>query len=351
MLPIQPNAIDKIGQDFWNRLFDLLIRFLVGVCLLYPTLSAVQDCSKLPSLKARRLCREKEENDFWDDFPSSGDDLGLGSGYTTPSPFSESRGGPVTYTVMPSTAAPNLIYDSLPECANLTQLQISDEVECKNTTVPVPEVRWRDLMFEKMLPQLWSDFQTKIRFEQEVGGFQVDPFKIAGFPLEFSAGGLNFKGRMDNIQIFGASSIHLTETLVTRAEDLTDLDMKMVFSFDKILMNGTYSATVSSWLYSFSSEGVQNFNITMDSASISPRIKLDTTDKNRFGCGPDGSVLLTEIEAPITPTEMDIHLDNIGYGINTVANWLGLYILKTQEDDLVARVKDLAKDWVNSFMC
>ena len=49
---------------------------------------------------------------------------------------------------------------------------------------------------------------------------------------------------MHSIKVHGLSGIDLAETTVTRDQNLTDMDMKLVFAFDQLLINGSYAMKV-----------------------------------------------------------------------------------------------------------
>ena len=50
--------------------------------------------------------------------------------------------------------------------------------------------------------------------------------------------------KMSGLKVYGLSGINLTETEVTRSENLTDFDMRLTFSFDELVINGTYNLKV-----------------------------------------------------------------------------------------------------------
>lgn len=50
---------------------------------------------------------------------------------------------------------------------------------------------------------------------------------------------------MHSIRMFGLSGINLAESIVTRNENLTDIDIKLLFAFDELMLNGSYAMKVS----------------------------------------------------------------------------------------------------------
>ena len=49
---------------------------------------------------------------------------------------------------------------------------------------------------------------------------------------------------LHSIRMFGLSGINLAESVVTRNENLTDIDIKLLFAFDKLMLNGSYAMKV-----------------------------------------------------------------------------------------------------------
>merc|ERR1719495_2693871 len=130
--------------------------------------------------------------------------------------------------------------------------------------------------------------------------------------------------------------------------------MKAVFSFDKLSANGTYNlnGTLGGWFgTSFTSDGDRPFDVDIVNATITPRVKLDTTDESEINCGENGDVLITDIEFPFSYDDISIMFDNLGYGYNAVINGLSIFILKTQEENLKGMVRSLIKDTVHSIIC
>ncbi|XP_023338426.1 uncharacterized protein LOC111709068 [Eurytemora carolleeae] len=317
------------------------------------------DCSQLLSLKARKLCREKEESEYWKIDSSSeilqdtvvkDDRNDLIDSPVTPKP----RKGPVLYTPVTTPRPEDAWTRDLPECKDLEPETRQEGENCKVVVHIEPEIRWRDQVFEKLLPQSWQDIQRRINFERTFYGMSIEPLNnIPGMYVDRNEGVYNIKLNLSDIEIHGLSTIYLNETLVTRSESLSDLDMKMVFRFETLKANGRYSAVggdFSGW-FTIDSDGVQDFDFVLQDATISPRIKLDTTDLHRYGCGLDGSVLLTDIEVPFTWSDMSINFVNLGSGYNTLLNIIATYIFKSQEKNVVDLVKDKVKEELNSLLC
>jgi len=267
--------------------------------------------------------------------------------------------GPIIFEI-PGTTESSWLDEDLPECSELME-GFDDMDECKNSTEPEPIIRWRDMVFERVITQSWEDTQNKIHQNAAIGGVLLDPLfvdKLTGKTptLELSQSATLYSAdlKMWDIQVHGLSTIYLSEVLVTRAQNLYDLDMKVEFSFDKLSVNGIYNlnGTLGGWFgTSFTSGGDQNFDVDIVNATITPRVRLDTTDESKFGCSKSGDVLITNIEIPFNYDDISINFDNLGYGYNAVINGLSIFILKTQEEALVSFLRDSIKEQVNSLIC
>ena len=159
---------------------------------------------------------------------------------------------------------------------------------------------------------------------------------------------------MWNIEVHGLSTIYLSEVLVTRAKNLYDLEMKVVFSFDKLSANGKYNlnGTFGGWFgTSFTSGGDQIFDVDIVNATITPYLKLDTSDETNLDCGKNGDVMITDLKIPFNYDDISINFANLGYGYNAVINGLSIFILKTQEEALVTFLKDSIRQQLSSLIC
>ncbi len=63
----------------------------------------------------------------------------------------------------------------LPPCTNETELE---GIPCSNATVEPPEIRYEDLLFQRLISQVWSDFQIKVNSESQIEGLVIDPLDI-----------------------------------------------------------------------------------------------------------------------------------------------------------------------------
>lgn len=272
--------------------------------------------------------------------------------------------------------------ETLVTCDNSTVLP--SNATCVNGTVlyqvEEPEVRYRDLLLERLITQIWSDLQTKVNEEAqiEVRGENktkrvvvIDPLDIDALlpkPIDIQQTSSLYQVdvKMKNMRIFGLSQVRLDSAQVTRSENLTDLAVDFRVAFDFILINGTYDMKGSFGWWTVDSKGEQSFSISMENATFSYRMTLDLlreTWENQFECFDDafptgdfdepqvGNVYVTKIGMPLDYDDVDFNFENLGGFANTVANGVGIYFLQSQEDMLIGKVKKAIKDNISSLIC
>ena len=59
--------------------------------------------------------------------------------------------------------------EELPPCEELTDEEIEEGIECSNNTTPA-EPRYNDPIFERLLAQLWQDYQKSMNIHKEILG-------------------------------------------------------------------------------------------------------------------------------------------------------------------------------------
>jgi len=274
--------------------------------------------------------------------------------------------------------------DELPPCYELTEDDLDLGISCDNSTAPPePEIRHRDPLFERLLAQIWSDYQTKLNEEASLYGFVVDPLDVDAQLPETDetgtggGGGINIKQKgtgysadvgMRGIKVYGLSGINMSENVVTRSENLTDIDLKITFAFDQLIINGSYSLKGYVGFWGVDSQGEQNFEIKIQKAELTYGTKMELVDPdsdwaNQRGCAnrdddflsmsdsdqPD--VIITEISLPLTYADVDFRFDNLGAFANNMVNGIGMYILQTQEEVIVGEIRKAIKTHVNSLIC
>lgn len=273
--------------------------------------------------------------------------------------------GPIEFSVPGTTESSNWLdedeEDWLPDCEEV-DTDTSEGVLCKNTTKPPDVVRWRDMVFERLISQSWEDTQAKISADMLVGGVTLDPLmvdKLAGREgpmVDISQSALIYTAylKMWDIQVHGLSTIYLSNVLVTRAQNLYDLDMMAEFTIDSLVLGGTYNLNGSYGGFfgsEFTSDGDQRFDISITNATLTPHLVLDTSDELKSACGKNGDVLITELELPFVYDDISINFNNLGYGYNAVINGLSIFVMKTEEERLKQLARDFIKGAVNSLIC
>ena len=75
---------------------------------------------------------------------------------------------------------PISFFCQLPLCESLFENEDKiPGVTCDNSTmIEVAEIRHRDPIFERLLSQIWSDFQYKLNTEAQLYGHVLDPFDV-----------------------------------------------------------------------------------------------------------------------------------------------------------------------------
>ncbi len=323
------------------------------------------------SAKGRKLLEENEEENLVeeeddDDFFSFGDDDDGGSLFDDDDGGSlfddEDDGLDITGQVQVQT------------CDNSTF--IPENATCVNGTLiypePEPEVRYRDPLLERLVTQIWSDFQTKVNQDaalevKDRGSIIIDPLDIDALlkkPINISQRSSMYSVdvAMDGMKMFGLSQVRLDSAEVSRSENLTDLRVDFRLAFDYLLINGTYSMKGEFGWWEVDSRGMQSFGISMENATFSYRMTLELVEPDweaAFDCFDDldvtrpavGNVFITKIGMPIDYDDVDFRFDNLGGFANTVANGVGIYFLQSQEDMLIKKVKEAIKTNVNSLIC
>lgn len=246
--------------------------------------------------------------------------------------------------------------DYLPECSSVVDMHAEP---CKNTTAPAPIVRWRDMVFEKLLEQSWNDIQTGIRDDNMVKGVALEPLVVNNLvgthpTLKVNQRTLSYTVDLEmwDIQVEGLSSIYLSEVLVTRAQNLYDLDMMVELTIDDLSVSGMYNLNGSylGWFgSSFTSGGDQKFDVSITNATLTPRVVLDTNDNSP--CGESGDIMITNIELPFDYDDFSMSFDNLGYGVNTVLNGVSIFVMQTQQKNMENYAKETIKGFVHSLIC
>lgn len=66
----------------------------------------------------------------------------------------------------------------LPPCDSLFEVDRMPGENCDNSTVVEPEIRIPDPIYERLIAQVWSDFQYKLNTESQLYGQVLDPLDV-----------------------------------------------------------------------------------------------------------------------------------------------------------------------------
>ena len=80
----------------------------------------------------------------------------------------------------------------------------------------------------------------------------------------------------------GLSRINLDTVDVTRSENLTDMRINLIFAFDSLEINGTYSLNGTLGWFSLDSEGDRDFSVTMINATLSYQMEINYVEPDAF---------------------------------------------------------------------
>ena len=270
--------------------------------------------------------------------------------------------GPIEIQVTQTTPKSTFFdEDGTPFCDEL-MVGFDDMSNCLNRTEPEVITRWRDVVLEKLISQSWRDTKVNIENNKEYAGVKLNPLLVDALvesdpAVSFSQTTNVYSAdiNMWNIAVHGLSSIYISQRFVTRAQNLYDLDIKVVFQVDKLSVTGMYNLVGSvggTWFgTSVSSNGDWPFSIDIINATLSPQIILDTSEKANNECDEIGDVVITHLGIPFNYEDISISFDNLGSGYNTLINGISLFLLKNQEENLVSYFQRTIKEKVHSIIC
>ena len=270
--------------------------------------------------------------------------------------------GPIEYQVSETTTQSSFFdEDGTAFCDELME-GFDDMSNCLNRTEPEVITKWRDVVLEKLISQTWRDTKLNIENNKEYAGVRLNPLVVDTLvqsdpPVSFSQATSVYSAdiKMWNISVHGLATIYTNQILVTRAQNLYDLDIKVVFQVDKLSVTGMYNLVGSvggDWFgTSVNSNGDWPFSIDIVNATLSPQITVDTSEKANDECDKIGDVVITNLGIPFNYEDISINFDNLGTGYNTLINGVSLFFLKTQEETLVSSFKRTIKEKVHSIIC
>jgi len=275
--------------------------------------------------------------------------------------------GPIEFSVIAPTESSDWLYDEEEDCegdGDTGDIWADFDSNCNtDRTTPAPIIRWKDLVFERLILQAWKETQSKINADMLVGGVALDPLRIdvlagttGGPVVDIKQSTFVYEAflKLWDVKIHGLSTVYLSNILVTRAQNLYDFDMMAEFTIDTLTVSGTYNINGSfgGFLGSdFTSDGDRSFSLSMTNATLVPHLVLDTGEDTPTPCGKNGDVMITKLELPFKWTDISINFENLGYTYNTMINGLIVFILKTKEEEFKTTIRDKIKETINSLVC
>ena len=80
----------------------------------------------------------------------------------------------------------------------------------------------------------------------------------------------------------GLSRINLDTVDVTRSENLTDMRINLIFAFDSLEINGTYSLYGNLGWFPLDSKGEAGFSVAMINATLSYEMEINYIEPDAF---------------------------------------------------------------------
>eukprot|EP00092_Neocalanus_flemingeri_P024668 GFUD01026756.1.p1 GENE.GFUD01026756.1~~GFUD01026756.1.p1 ORF type:complete len:459 (-),score=134.96 GFUD01026756.1:224-1600(-) len=245
--------------------------------------------------------------------------------------------------------SPNVLIEAvsdLPLCSDLSDIEKEIGVDC------VEEKRNRDEVLEKILKQVWETLDISETLQPLIGD-TLDPLNISraipGGEVSVNEEGSMYQANltMRDITMYNLGQAYLKEVLVTRSEDLTNLEVTASFGLDLLTANGTYSILGMLGWWPVDSHGERSFHAEMYNATLAPRVRVDT----RAGCDQEGNAIITDLKIPLVYDEVTFHMDNLGEFYNSVVNGIGVFLISTQNELAVSALKGLIARSISSFAC
>ena len=204
-----------------------------------------------------------------------------------------------------------------------------------------------DVLTEKLVQQIWEKYQAEIRKDECFHGVSLEPLFLDAFIPEgkkyFDINSAYYGAKLSlwDMKIYGLSTVRLSETLILRANDLSDIDMRIKFHIWSLSARGTYDLDGWMSLLTVNSGGPQLFDVTMDNVSIIVNIKLEDSCSEKDALVKRKKVVsVTKLELTLSYARMNIQFDNIGVVYNKLLNWISDYLIKQAEEAIVEAAKE-----------
>jgi len=204
-----------------------------------------------------------------------------------------------------------------------------------------------------MVRQAWLDILDEINIKKTLYGIGVDPLHMDPLlpePINIKTSLVSYDVEfwMWNVTVIGLSNIKLSKLVLDRSESLNDLKVDAVLNIGNLSLVGQYKFIgANSWWGNISSEGAQPFSIHMTDAAIGTKITLETIN----GCNKTENLVFTNMEIPLTYSNIDFSFTNIGDTLNSMIDWVGGFIIDFQKDMIVDIAKKAVADHMPTMLC
>ena len=102
---------------------------------------------------------------------------------------------------------------------------------------------WRDTLFENLIDHTLQEVKKQVKISKQISSILIDPLDVDAWSnvrpiVDYRMPKFSANLKMWNISVYGLSDFCVNEILVTRAKNLFDIDMKIIFKFRKLSVKG-----------------------------------------------------------------------------------------------------------------
>lgn len=241
-----------------------------------------------------------------------------------------------------------------PPCSSLLPIDLETGVPCWNDTI----VWTRDPVMEKLLTQLWETFDPVANSSGWAGSLtpSIDPLPLSevlpgGGALHVDRETSFFAADlwMWGVTVRGLSQGYLSDIVITRNQDLTQMNIAVEFTIDEVTADGQYNVT--GWMgwewMPIQSDGQRPFVAAMINGTLAPQITIDTAAE----CDDTGGAKITEFNIPLLYDTLTFDLEGLDKTFDSVIQGILVILLETQNVLAVAAIRALVARTVGSLMC
>ena len=218
---------------------------------------------------------------------------------------------------------------------------------------------WRDTLFENLIDHTLQEVKKQVKISKQISSILIDPLDVDAWSnvrpiVDYRMPKFSANLKMWNISVYGLSDFCVNEILVTRAKNLFDIDVKIIFKFKKLSVKGMYNL-IAYLYYDITSHGDQSFSVDIDEAVVTMRIRIDHNRKDTGTtptcAGKLGDVIITKIETPISYEKIAFNMKNLESMDLTIINLLTPTLWEMQEDTLESIIKESLSSTLYNIIC